>query len=182
MEINTMNLPKSLHRNKLAKSIVLASIMVAGSANAGMIDLTNTSGSYNDQTAPVLSANSALLSASSWVSYTVNSLTSFDWFFQATDALPYNDYSFFNIGAGNVTLASVASVGSSGNSGLQTLNLGTAYTGSITFGVYNDIDSIADSTLTISNVATAVPEPSSLALLGLGIAGLAFTRKRKQAS
>ncbi len=162
------------------KSIAATAVLMlnVGTAQAGLLDLSAPVASYNDQTAPALSANSALLSASSYVSYNVVGLTSFDWLFDAEDYLPFNDYAYFNAGS-NVILSNVASVGDYGASGWQTYNFGSAYTGLITFGVYNTLDTSLDSTLAIKN-GVNVPEPGTLALFGLGLIGLAF-RARKSA-
>ena len=54
--------------------------------------------------------------------------------------------------------------------------------GTLTYGVgVMDLnDTVVDSFITVSNITHAsVPEPTSIALLGLGLAGFRFTRKRK---
>ncbi|PSB12129.1 PEP-CTERM sorting domain-containing protein [filamentous cyanobacterium CCP1] len=107
---------------------------------------------------------------------------SFDWFFQAGDYLPFNDFAFYSLvptGGANL-LSNVAAVGDFGNSGQQSLSFLIPTTGNYTlgFGVLNALDFGLNSSLTIDNVnTTAVPTPALLpGLLGMGVAAL---RKRK---
>lgn len=61
-----------------------------------------------------------------------------------------------------------------------TINLPSATSGRIAFE-YTVADANTANVLAIDTVSvTAVPEPSSIALMGLGIAGLALLRRRKQ--
>jgi hypothetical protein len=175
-----MHLKILLPYNKITKCIALATLLTAVSAQAALINLNDITGNSFDDDAPVFSINSAFLYATSSVSYDVISLTSFDWLFQANDYLPYNDNALFNVGAGNIQLASVETVGDNDSSGWQTYNFASSYTGSITFGVNNVPDTDLDSTLSLRNLVTQVPAPSSAAILGLGLAGLAFRRKRQK--
>lgn len=109
---------------------------------------------------------------------------SFDWFFQAGDYFPFNDFAFYSLvptGGANL-LSNVAAVGDFGNSGQQSLSFLIPTTGNYTlgFGVLNALDFGLNSSLTIDNVngdTTPIPTPALLpGLLGMGVAAL---RKRK---
>jgi hypothetical protein len=163
---------------KLLTGVAFAISLIGASAQAAGLDLTTFTVSGSGSTSPTF----ASISGTSTLSGTVSGVSSFDWFFQAGDYMPYDDYSYFiSTATGTVNLSSVGVVGDYGNSGWQTYNFASAYTGALIFGVSNALDDVGQSTLSIQNVS-AVPEPETFALMlaGFGLVGT-IVRRRKQA-
>lgn len=159
----------------LSTAIVVSTALMAGTAQATLIDLTTATTSG----ATLISSNYAELNATSWMSLNVVDALSFDWYFKANDYLPFDDYGYFGLDGVKTTLASVSSVGDYGNSGWMTYNFASAFTGTLAFGAQNVGDDGFNSKLTVKNVT--VPEPATLAILGLGLAGLGFSRRNRSA-
>lgn len=94
------------------------------------------------------------------VSWNAGEQVRFDWYFDAEDYLPYNDWSVFQVKdeSGNIvdtiTLADVAEVGNYGDSGWKNYiyTFTSDGTGSIKFGVFNKLDTVLDSLLYVDNV------------------------------
>ena len=129
------------------------------------------------------------------VSWDAGDAVSFDWNFIALDFMPYNDYSIFEVrdSGGSpifgLTLADVAGTVPGGQYQGYTGWNNYSYTfdsegsGSIAFGVYDVLGGTFSSQLLIDNVvATPVPEPFSMMMLGCLGAGMLGARKlrRKQ--
>jgi hypothetical protein len=134
-----------------------------------------------------LVADSALLQMS--LNWAAGDVISFSWAFLAFDYAPFNDFSVFSIltddaDAFVLTLGSVATVGDYGDTGWKNYSytFQNAGSGNILFGVNNTLDQGLSSVLLVDNVSTtATPEPATLLLLGSGMLGMAYLKKRKKA-
>ncbi|QSJ14491.1 PEP-CTERM sorting domain-containing protein [Nostoc sp. UHCC 0702] len=117
--------------------------------------------------------------------FTVESgdVLTFDWRFQTSDYLPYNDFSFYSIGSSVSKLADVQQVGDYGNTTSQTsYTFTTAGTYTVGFGVVNSRDTAVNSNLNVGVVPDGVvPEPITiLGSLTAGAFGVVLRRKQKQ--
>jgi len=167
-------------KNKAFAALFVAMAFSGGSAQAHVLDLTAFTPNVGINGGASVSSNVAYLSATASLSGVVSGLTSFEWRFQTTDYLPYNDYSYVSFNGGTpITLSDVATVGNYGNSGWQTYNTATPFSGTVTFGVNNFMDNAVSSNLSVQNV-TAVPEPEEYAMMMAGIPLVGWQIRRKQ--
>ena len=84
---------------------------------------------------------------------------SYDWYFNATDYLPYNDFAFASLDGVAIELSDIAAVGNYGNSGWQTSSFTAGSSGllQLGFGVSNLRDNANDPYLYIDNVMVDGP-------------------------
>ncbi|MCU0525729.1 MAG: PTPA-CTERM sorting domain-containing protein [Elainella sp. Prado103] len=114
----------------------------------------------------------------------VGDVISFDWLFQTSDYIPFNDFAFTTLSSTATKLADVLTVGSYGSSGQRSFSYTITSAGTYTlgFGVINALDDAVDSYLRVDNVlqngeTTPIPSPAFLpGVIGMGAAAL---RKRK---
>jgi hypothetical protein len=111
---------------------------------------------------------------------------SFDWEWTSDEAANdafLNDFAFYSLSLGDVGVLADTSV-LDGTTGTFTWTAnGSGY---LTYGVgvMDVFDGVTDSRLTVSNIShvSAVPEPATLTLFGIGLAGLAGARLRRRAA
>jgi len=173
---------------KLLTAATVGFALVSGAAVAAVEDLTTWTAYGSVSQSPLSATMTGDSGISKSFSFGAGTNFSFNWFFQANDYLPYNDWSAVNVdGNLNIVLSNVGAVGDYGNSGWQTFSttLLNPVNGMITFSVSNALDQALWSSLTVENVnVSAIPEPETYALLiaGLGLIGFATRRRQRRAA
>ena len=148
-----------------------------GSVNVG----TNSLGNFADLYAGLGTGVNTILSQTVFLD--AGDVLSGSAQFFAHDYLPFNDNAFVSINGVDVFASSVAAVGNYGTSALTSFSWTALTTGDyvINAGVANQLDNGMPSELQVSNFGV-VPEPASIALMGLGFVGMAFLRRKAAGS
>lgn len=169
---------------------------LAGHTTSGSAAVVTTATAYDGTVYSATAGNSFLQLTSAgmptgayggtngaWIDFNVNlaagSKFSFDWAFLGMDYAPFLDFALF-IGDTQVMLSSIAQTGNYGDTGWQsyTWTLSQAFSGTVRILVSNFQDTGLNSRLLLDNFRVQVPEPASVALLGLGLLALGARRRK----
>jgi hypothetical protein len=151
----------------------------------GVVSKGTTGGGDNYATITATTLDGDRLSQN--VSWNAGDTLSFDWNFTANDNQFLDGAIFTILNSDNsiydsIVLAQIDPANPFGSTGWKSTSytFGDAGSGSLNFIVYNDTAIGGPSQLSIDNVKSPAPEPTSMILLGSGIAGLAGSRLRNK--